>query len=128
MLVTMAMHESLHSTSPCQNKNINVSRSLNSYITHPTGAGPRGLLPHMDGPQDWALNQSPHETFANNIAYHSYYQTRKGHCDCFTITILQKKGLLTISTSHGWWISLPPSATTAATHPSLTSSSPPPPD
>ena len=71
----------------------------------------------MDGPQDWALNLSAHEIFANNIAYHSYYQTRKGHCDCFTITILKKKGLLTIFTSHSQWISLPPAVTTAAAHP-----------
>ena len=56
-----------------------MSMSLNSYITHPTEAGPMGLLPHTDGPWDQALNQLAHEIFANNIAYHSYFQTRKGH-------------------------------------------------
>ena len=56
--------------------------SLNSYITHPTGAGPGDLPPCTDGPWDWALNPSACGIFANNITYHSYYQTRKGHCDC----------------------------------------------
>ena len=105
---------------PCQNKNINVSMSLNSYITHhPTRAGPGGLQPHMDGPPDQTLNQLACEIFAGNIDYHSYYQIRNGHCDCFTITILKKKGLLTISTSHSQWISLPhrASAAATATHP-----------
>ena len=71
---------------PCQNKKklkkkkkkrLNMSMSLNSYITHPTGAGPGGLLPHMDGPWDWALNQSACEISRDNIIYHSYYQTKK---------------------------------------------------
>ena len=110
---------------PCQNKNINMSMSLNSYITHLTGAGPRGLLSNTDDPWDRALNQLAHEIFANNIAYRSYYQTRKGHCDCFTITIL-KKGVYSLSP--------PPMAGGILHHllqplpPSLTSSPPPPPD
>ena len=47
MLVTTTMYESLRSTSqlPSPKTNVNVSTSLNSYITHPTEAGPGGLQP-----------------------------------------------------------------------------------
>ena len=64
---------------PCQNKNINMSMSLNSYITHPTEAGPRGLQPHTGGPLGQAPSQLEHGTFFGNIAYHSCCQVRKGH-------------------------------------------------
>ena len=108
---------------PHQNKNINVSMSLNSYITHHSGAGSRDLPPCTGGPPDQALNQLACEIFSGNNAYHNYCQIRNGHCDCFTITILKKNTLLlTISISHAQWISLPPTATTTATHPSLPSS------
>ena len=40
-----------------QNENLNVLMQLNRYITHPTGAGPGGLQPHMGAPPDqaWSL-------------------------------------------------------------------------
>ena len=66
--------------------------SLNSYITHPTGAGPGGLQPHTGDSPDRVPNQLACEIFSGNITYHSYYQIRNGHCDCFTITILKKRG------------------------------------
>ena len=92
MLVTMAMYESLRSTSPLPlpKTNVNVSTSLNSYITHPTRAGPEGPLAHMGTLPGRGYCWLACAISFDSITYHSYYQTGKGHCDCFTITILKK--------------------------------------
>ena len=74
MLVTMAMHESHRSTSPLPlpKKNFNMSMSLNSYITHPTGAGSRGLQPHLGVPLDQALSLWVCGTVDCSISCHNY--------------------------------------------------------
>ena len=57
----MAMCESLHSNSPLppleHKHNSYIPMPLNSYITHPTMAGPRGLWAHMGDPLDWGKSQ-----------------------------------------------------------------------
>ena len=89
----MAMYESLCSTSPLHlpKTNVNVSMSLNSYITHPTGTGPVGPLAHTGDPPGQDYCQLACAIAVDSIAYHSCYQIGKGHCDCFTITIFKKK-------------------------------------
>ena len=76
---------------PCQKTDVNVSMSLIRYITHPTGAGPRGPQAHTDALLGQGYCWLAHAISFDSIAYHSCYQTGKGHYDCFTITILKKK-------------------------------------
>ena len=73
----MAMCESLHSTSPLPSpeqkpNNPNVSAPLNSYITHPTGAGPRDPPDHTGGLQDLVKNPLESYIVSSNTACHSY--------------------------------------------------------
>ena len=95
---------------------------LNSYITHPTGAGPGDHLVHRDGPPDQVNYQLECDIFSCNTTCHSYCQIRNGHCDYFTMTThTQKRGiLLTTSIAHRQW--------TCRQHLAATATPPPPPD
>ena len=59
MLVTKAMHESFHSTSPLpspEQKTLMCQCCLTAIFNHPTGAGPMGLLAHTHVPLGLAPN------------------------------------------------------------------------
>ena len=110
----------------CQNGNLNVSVPHNSYITHPTGAGPGDCLVHRDGPLDQVNYQLECDIFSCNTTCHSCCQIGNGHCDYFTMTTHThtKRVLLTTSITHGQWNCRWCMATTTA----ATAAAPPPPD
>ena len=118
-----------------------MSTPLNSYITHPTRAGPWDLLANMDGPPGLGYCLMDPESLSVVMLI---IVTMKSETVTAIVCLLQKKiiklgkilrfqVLLTISTSCDQLIFLPPASTTA-TQPSLplaltwTHLSPPPPD
>ena len=72
------MHEDFSGTSPLPSPkhNSNTPMSLSSYVTHPTGAGPRGPPAHMDGPLDCHCLRVA-KTFFYGATCHSYYSINK---------------------------------------------------
>ena len=82
--------------------------ALNSYITHPIVAGPRGLGAHMDDPQGLGKSQLGPRITCSNTASHSYCQKSKWLLQSFALhkKIIIYIGLLTISTSptqYSFW-------------------------
>ena len=52
--------------------------TLNNYITHPIGAGPKGLAAHMGVPLGWGMSLSPGlAVFFYSTTSHSYCQKSK---------------------------------------------------
>ena len=80
----VVLHHYLH-----QNENPNMSMLLNSYITHPTRAGPLGSPAHKDVPLGLDCHPMAPSIFFYSSAYHSYYEIRNGNCNCW---IMKKKG------------------------------------
>ena len=68
--------------------------SLKSYITHSTGAGPRGPQPHMGVPPGQALSPWECGTIACSISCHNYCKAGNDkHYDYFIkITQPHSKG------------------------------------
>ena len=79
-----------------QSENLNVSMPLNSYITHPTGAGSRDLLAHMGVLQDLGYYLWESSTSFGRSAYCNYCEIRNGNCNCLTI-IHEKKMFYSLS-------------------------------
>ena len=94
MLVTMAMYEFLHSTSPLPSPKKKQTLMCQHHLTAISltllGQGPKGPLAYMGVLLGQGYCWLACAISFNSITYHSCYQTGKGHCDCFTITILKK--------------------------------------
>ena len=71
--------------------NPNISTPLNSYITHPTWAGPGGPLDHRGVPQGQDYCHWGYGNISCSTAYHNYCQIRNGHRDYLSITFKKKK-------------------------------------
>ena len=77
---------------------------LNTYITHPTGAGPGDLPGHVGvlcdpGYYLWECSSS-----FDKSTYCNYCEIGNGHCDYFTMTTQKNKVLLTTSVACSQWI------------------------
>ena len=73
----------------CLTLNTNITPTyLNTYVTHPTGAGPGGPLAHTDVPWGHPCQTAGKATFGGTTCHSYYPEIRNGYHDYFNYPLL----------------------------------------